>query len=324
MESDNSRGNENSLKRRVTWLTMLVLLLAGWILVDKLGLIDRFMQPSQDEFVENAQVKLDSVAEQLNLRLVQIKKLGGKVSELETARAQILGDQKHLSDINPAEFQKKLSYYLHLLGQKDAEIKKLKNENVVLILRNDSLSREAQILKVGLVNIQKALADSSKTFDLKERALSEKSRVLEVMNKELTEKVTAAAALRAEGVNVYAISSRGKESSVNNQKAKKVDKIRVLFHLQENTFANKEIKTVFLRIIEPTGTTISDYNLGSGTFDFKGLELTFTSRQRIFYENNHQSVEFIHSRQNGFKPGKHEIELYAEGYLIGLGTFEVR
>jgi hypothetical protein len=177
---------------------------------------------------------------------------------------------------------------------------------------------------VGLVNIQKALEDSSKTFGLKERELSEKSRVLEIRNKELTEKVTAAAALRAEGVNVYAISSRGKESSVNNQKAKKVDKIRVMFHLQENTFANKEIKTVFLRIIEPTGTTISDYNLGSGTFDFKGRELTFTSRQRIFYENNHQSVEFIHSRQNGFKPGKHEIELYAEGYLIGLGTFEVR
>ena len=174
------------------------------------------------------------------------------------------------------------------------------------------------------MNIQKALEDSSKTFGLKERELSEKSRVLEIRNKELTEKVTAAAALRAEGVNFYAISSRGKESSVNNQKAKKVDKIRVMFHLQENTFANKEIKTVFLSIIEPTGTTISDYNLGSGTFDFKGRELTFTSRQRIFYENNHQSVEFIHSRQNGFKAGKHEIELYAEGYLIGLGTFEVR
>ena len=324
MESDNSRGNESSLKSRVTWLTLLVFLLLAYILSDKFGLLDRITQPSQAEFVENAQVKLDSVAEQLNLRLVQIKKLGGKVNELEKAKAQILGDQKHLSDIDPAEFQKKLSYYLHLLGQKDAEIKKLKKENVVLILRNDSLSREAQILKVGLVNIQKALEDSSKTFDLKERELSEKSRVLEIRNKELTEKVSAAAALRAEGVNVYAISSRGKESSVNNQKARKVDKIRVMFHLQENTFASKEIKTVFLRIIEPTGTTISDYNLGSGTFDFKGRELTFTRRQRIFYENNHQSVEFIYSRPNGFKAGKHEIELYAEGYLIGLGTFEVR
>jgi len=102
MESDNSRGNESGLKRRVTWLTLLVILLLAFILVDKFGLLERLTQPSQAEFVENAQVKLDSVAEQLNLRLVQIKKLGGKVNELEKAKAQILGDQKHLSDINPA------------------------------------------------------------------------------------------------------------------------------------------------------------------------------------------------------------------------------
>lgn len=324
MESDNSKVKENGLQRRVLLLTILVCLLVGWILLDKLVINAGESQQSQDEFVENAQYKLDSVSEQLNLRLIQIKKLGGKVNELETAKAQIVGDQAHLEDINPEEFQKKISFYLHLLGLKDAEIKKLKKENVTLTKRNDSLSREAQNLKVGLVTIQKALKDSSKTFGLKARELSERSRVLEIKNKELADKVSAAAALRAEGVNVYAISSRGKESSVNNQKAKKVDKIRVMFHLQENTLANKEIKTIFLRIIEPTGTTISDYNLGSGSFDFKGRELTFTSRQRIFYENNHQSVEFIYSRPNGFKAGKHEIELYAEGYLIGLGTFEVR
>jgi len=324
MESENTKVKESGLKRRVLLLTILVCLLVGWILVDKLVFSVGKSQPSQDEFVENAQDKLDSVSEQLNLRLIQIKKLGGKVNELETAQAQIVGDQAHLEDIDPAEFQKKISFYVHLLGLKDAEIKKLTKENVTLTQRNDSLSREAQNLKVGLVTIQKALKDSSKTFGLKARELSERSRVLEIKNKELADKVSAAAALRAEGVNVYAISSRGKESTVNNQKAKKVDKIRVMFHLQENTLATKEIKTIFLRIIEPTGSTISDYNLGSGSFEFKGRDLTFTSRQRIFYENNHQSVEFIYTRPNGFKNGKHEIELYAEGYLIGLGTFEVR
>jgi DNA gyrase/topoisomerase IV subunit A len=324
MESENTKVKESGLKRRVLLLTILVCLLVGWILVDKLVFSVGKSQPSQDEFVENAQDKLDSVSEQLNLRLIQIKKLGGKVNELETAQAQIVGDQAHLEDIDPAEFQKKISFYVHLLGLKDAEIKKLTKENVTLTQRNDSLSREAQNLKVGLVTIQKALKDSSKTFGLKARELSERSRVLEIKNKELADKVSAAAALRAEGVNVYAISSRGKESTVNNQKAKKVDKIRVMFHLQENTLASKEIKTIFLRIIEPTGSTISDYNLGSGSFEFKGRDLTFTSRQRIFYENNHQSVEFIYTRPNGFKNGKHEIELYAEGYLIGLGTFEVR
>ena len=137
MESNHSRENESKLKRLVTLLTVLVFMLASWILLDKLGLINRLLPQSKEEFVENAQVKLDSVAEQLNLRLVQIKKLGGKVSELESAKAQILGDQKHLSDIDPAEFQKKLNYYLQLLGQKDAEIKKLKKEKMILVLMRE-------------------------------------------------------------------------------------------------------------------------------------------------------------------------------------------
>ena len=143
-------------------------------------------------------------------------------------------------------------------------------------------------------------------------------------NQELAEKVSVAAALRAEGVNVYAISTRGKESGAQNQKAKKLEKIRVIFHLQENSLATKEIKTVYLRIIEPTGVTLSDYSIGSGTFPFKGKDLVYTAKQRIFYENNHQSVEFIYSRPNSYREGRHEIELYAEGFLIGLGSFEVR
>ena len=259
--------------------------------------------------------------------MVQIKKLGGRISELETARLQILGDQKELKehpDMGQEQFEKKLAYYLRLLGQKDQEIKKLRRENGVLLARNDSLSREAQLLKDGLTNVQKALRDSSLTFGVKQKELNERSRVLEVRNQELAEKVTVAAALRAEGVNVYAISSRGKESGVQNQKAKRIEKIRVMFHLQTNPLANKEIKTIYLRIIEPTGNTLSDYSLGSGSVMFKGKELTYTAKQRIFYENNHQSVEFIYARPNAYREGKHEIELYAEGFLIGLGSFEVR
>ena len=282
---------------------------------------------NQETFIKDAKDRLDSISNQLEVRMIQIKKLGGRVNELEAARQQILGDQKAISE-NPEmgqiEIQRKLAYYLRLIGQKDLEIKKLRKENFVLIARNDSLSREAKILQDGLSNVQKALRDSSLTFGVKQKELSERSRILEVRNQELSDKVNVAAALRAEGVNVYAISTRGKESGAQNQRAKKLEKIRVIFHLQENSLATKEIKTVYLRIIEPTGVTLSDYSIGSGTFPFKGKDLVYTAKQRIFYENNHQSVEFIYSRPNSYREGRHEIELYAEGFLIGLGSFEVR
>jgi hypothetical protein len=92
---------------------------------------------------------------------------------------------------------------------------------------------------------------------------------------------------------VYAISSRGKESGVQNQKAKRIEKIRVMFHLQMNPLASKEIKTVYLRIIEPTGNTLSDYSLGSGSLMFKGKELS-TRRSSEF------SMKIIISRWSLF------------------------
>ncbi|MEN9958932.1 MAG: hypothetical protein RLZZ474_1176 [Bacteroidota bacterium] len=318
-------SREKRLERLVYLMTVLVFLLAGLLYIEKYQPGFWALEQQQEDFVEDAQARLDSVSQQLQVRMVQIKRLGGRVNELEKARLQIEGDQKELAEhpeMGQAAFQKKLAYYLRLLGLKDQEIKKLRRENVVLIARNDSLSREAKLLQDGLSNVQKALRDSSATFGIEKKELSERSRVLEVRNQELTEKVTVAAALRAEGVNVYAISSRGKETGV--QKAKRIDKIRVIFHLQNNPLATREIKTIYLRIIEPTGNTLSDYSLGSGTVMFKGKELVYTAKQRIFYENNHQSVEFIYARSTAYREGKHEIELYSEGFLIGLGTFEVR
>lgn len=328
MTNSESMSEQEMRARRTIWLLSIVVLLLGVSLVLTIYKPDWYrLGVNQKNFVANAQERLDSISEQLQVRMVQIKKLGGRISELETARLQILGDQKELKEhpeMGEEQFRKKLAYYLRLLGQKDQEIKKLRQENGVLLARNDSLSREAQLLKDGLTNVQNALRDSSLTFGVKQKELNERSRVLEVRNQELAEKVTVAAALRAEGVNVYAISSRGKESGAQNQKAKRIEKIRVMFHLQTNSLASKEIKTVYLRIIEPTGNTISDYSLGSGSLVFKGKELAYTAKQRIFYENNHQSVEFIYARPNSYRDGKHEIELYAEGFLIGLGSFEVR
>jgi len=327
MPSSPLSSREKKLQRTVGILIFLIFILIGLVALERLNPKFWSFGANQETFIKDAKDRLDSISNQLEVRMIQIKKLGGRVNELEAARQQILGDQKAISenpDMGQIEIQRKLAYYLRLIGQKDLEIKKLRKENFVLSARNDSLSREAKILQDGLSNVQKALRDSSLTFGVKQKELSERSRILEVRNQELSDKVNVAAALRAEGVNVYAISTRGKETGAQNQKAKKLEKIRVIFHLQENSLATKEIKTVYLRIIEPTGITLSDYSLGSGTFPFKGKDLVYTAKQRIFYENNHQSVEFIYSRPNSYREGRHEIELYSEGFLIGLGSFEVR
>ncbi|MFM1913388.1 MAG: hypothetical protein RIR51_1226 [Bacteroidota bacterium] len=307
-------------------LVIFALLFAFLYLVEKFDLSIPVIRPSK-EFVSDAQLKLDSISEELNLRMVQIKNLGGRVKELETIQNEIHDDQIKLGEnkyISEELFNKRLSYYVRLLSEKDKEIERLQEENTELIARNDSLDKENSNLKIGLDIARKAIADTALRFLNREKELSERSRVLELNNQILNEKVNVAAALHAEGVNVYAINSKGRESKSPNSTSKKYEKIRVNFHLQQNSLTNKEIKVIYLRIIEPTGMVLTDFSIGSGTFNFRGKEIPYTAKQRIFYENSHQTVEFIFTKNTPFVLGQHEIELYSEGYLIGLGSFEVR
>lgn len=322
-----SSENQNNWTRKTNiFLFVLAFLFAFLYLIEKLDLSIPFIHPSKT-FVNKAQNQLDSISDELKLKIVEIKSLGGKVKELETIQQQIAQDQIKLGEdtyFSEELFNKKLSYYVKLLNEKDQEIAQLKKINNVLIARNDSLDKENFNLKVGLDIARQAIKDSAVVFFNRQKELSEQSRALELNNQILNEKVNVAAALRAEGVNVYAINSRGRESRSVNGQSRRYEKIRVNFHLQQNPLTAKEIKVIYMRIIEPTGMVLTDYSIGSGTFEFKNKEIPFTAKQRIFYENNHQVVEFIFTKNTPFVFGVHEIELYSEGYLIGLGSFEVK
>jgi len=215
------------------------------------------------------------------------------------------------------KYELKFKKYLTLLGEKDNELVSLRKENGILAAMNDSLSKEAQALLEDITFAQKALNDSAINYTIRQKELSER-------NRELSEKVSQAAALHAESINVYAISTKGKESDGGVYKSKKVDKVRITFYLQENPLTTREAKVIFLRIIDPAGQSVADMSTGSGSFTYKNKDVTYTAKQRIVYDNSHQSVEFVYSRGQAYKDGKHIIELYAEGYKIGEGFFEVK
>ncbi|MBB6001654.1 hypothetical protein [Arcicella rosea] len=267
-----------------------------------------------------ASTKLDSIENQLNTKIIEIKRLGGDVSELIRAKQQLQKDKIALQKsvgFSMKKYELKFKKYLTLLGEKDNELLKLRKENGILAAMNDSLSKEAQALLEDITFAQKALNDSAINYTLRQKELSER-------NRELSEKVSQAAALHAESINVYAISVKGKESDGGVYKSKKVDKVRITFYLQENPLTTREAKVIFLRIIDPSGQSVADMSTGSGSFTYKNRDVTYTAKQRIVYDNSHQSVEFVYSRGQAYKDGKHIIELYAEGYKIGEGFFEVK
>lgn len=252
-----------------------------------------------------SEIKLDSIGRQLDARILEVQNLGGDISELQKAKEDLERDRVSLRKGN-ALMGKKVKEYEDFLSKKDEEIAQLREENQQLLSQNETLVQE----KTQLETSKKAVSDSLSGVVSK--------------NTELESKVTMAAALRARSVKIYAISSKGKVREGENVKAKRVDKVRVDFILEKNPLTLTDNKTVYMRIIDPAGATISDAATGSGEFDYNGQKQGYTISQDVVYANNNQDVSILYDRATPFPKGKYTIELYAEGFSIGEGSFSVK
>lgn len=252
-----------------------------------------------------SEIKLDSISKQLDARILEVQGLGGDVAELQKVKASLESDRAALRKGN-SNMGRKIKEYEEFLIKKDTEIAQLREENQQLISQNEGLTQE----KTELQTSRQAVRDSLSGV------VAQKT--------ELESKVTMAAALRARSVKVYAVSSKGKIREGENVKSKRVDKVRVDFILEKNPLTMADDKTIYMRIIDPSGATISDTKTGSGVFQYNGQEQGYTISKDVTYSNNNQDVSILYDRDAPFTSGKYTIELYSEGFSIGEGSFSVK
>ncbi|WP_420149804.1 hypothetical protein [Spirosoma sp.] len=261
------------------------------------------------EELSTTRVKLDSISTALDAKIAEVQKLGGDISELQKVKEQLERDKASLrrgSRVSIAKYEAKIKEYEAFLVEKDTLIANLQRENVTLATNVKTLDEE----NTGLKTQRQQLRDSVTTF------VSQ--------NQELSTKVTRAAALKAQNVKVYSVNAKGKVKEDDSYKAKRLDKIKLVYTLLDNPLTKEEPKDVYVRVLDPTGAVVSDMANGSGTFTVDGNETVYTTKQTVNYTNNNQNVELLYSRGIPYKPGKYTIELYSEGFRIGSGEFAVR
>lgn len=302
-------------------------LLAGLIIMTGLAGVSSYLYFDQKKVAETQEVtiserveelsttrvKLDSISTALDAKIAEVQKLGGDVSELEKVKAQLEQDKASLrrgNRVSLAKYEAKIKQYEAFLVEKDTLIANLQRENITLATNVKTLDEENSGLKVR----GQQYRDSVTTV------VSQ----VQSQNQELTTKVTRAAALKAQNVKVFAVNAKGKVKEDDSYKAKRLDKIKLVYTLQDNPLTKEESKDVFVRVLDPTGAIVSDMANGSGTFSVDGSETVYTTKQTVNYTNNNQNVELLYSRGIAYKPGKYTIELYSEGFRIGSGEFAVR
>jgi len=313
---------EQKNKQSIAWAMVVVLGLATAMFGYLFTTQKQELSQQESMVVEKARelavtkTKLDSISTVLDAKIAEVERLGGDVTELTKVKAQLEADKLAFSRSKKIEVSKylgKIKEYEQFLTEKDEMIAQLKAENEQLVASNDSLSTHVGSLtseRERLIQRQAELTDSVVTFTASNRGLSDK--------------VSKAAALRAQNLKILTVNSRGKTKEREEYKASRVDKLKLVFNLPENELTAQEPKDIYVRVLDPDGAVIADDATGSGEFEVDGAPSKFTTRESIAYQNNNQKVELLYDNSTQFRPGKYNVELYAEGYKIGGGNFTIK
>lgn len=262
------------------------------------------LQSNKQELTETYN-KLESISNELDLKIEEIQKLGGDVEELrliretlEQEKEQLQNDQR-LAQSRYQQISNRVEGYRELLLKKDEEITELKKLNEVLYSENTELKEEQRKLNKTLTSIQ-----------------SDK--------RELTEKVEQASRLQAENIKVVGVKENGKAKERDRYRNSQIDQMQLTFNLAKNEVAPVEGKDIFIRVLEPDGSVIFDVAKGSGTFMPDGKEMFYTQKKEILYDKTGQEVSFLYDKDSDYVEGRHTIEIYADDYMIGKTNFEIR
>jgi hypothetical protein len=324
MEMQNNKPDSSGTWKAATAVIAVVAALLGY------GLWDAKQQGTADEATINMKVrelassqnKLDSISTQLDLKITEVNQLGGKVDDLIALKEQLEKDKANLkaNSISAGALQSKIRNYESILTQKDALIAQLKEENQTLLSANTELGTQVQTLNSTNTELQTAKAG----LESEKASLNEKVTAVSSENKALSDKVALAAALKAQNVKVYGITSGGKEKDKDKYRSGKVDKIKIAFTLPSNPVTEQNEKDIYVRLLGPDGAIISDEATGSGIFNYNGQQVVYTTKQPILYKNNNQLAEIVYARGQKYNSGKYNVELFSEGFKIGEGKFEVK
>lgn len=266
--------------------------------------------------LSSEKIALDStfknLSDTLDVRKTEIEQITDKNTKLDStvtaSQATIEAERKEISGLlgKTKMTKAELAQAKERIAQFEASISDLQKKVVELSAQNEQLTQDNQKLSSDLNSEKKA------TSDLTEQ------------NKGLSKKVELGSLLQLTQVDVNGVKQRqnGKEVTVRNAKA--AESLRVSFETGQNKVLSSGPLSLYIRVINPKGETISVVDQGSGNLQLaeSGSQVQYSKRADIDWNQSNKKV-LVYWTQNISTPGIYKIEIYQSGYLIGKGQVKL-
>ena len=124
--------------------------------------------------------------------------------------------------------------------------------------------------------------------------------------------------VNAAGINVIMLDKKGKEQTKNPHKIDKKGTLKVRFVLSRNATATNGMRTIYVRVINPSGDVIN----GGGTCSMEGAQVAYTAKQDVEYTGQEKLMELFVPKTSLIE-GRYTVQVIADGHEIGSRAVEM-
>ena len=306
-ETEVTPNTSNTKLRSVLMAILVIALLGTWgyIIWDKNK--EKEKDITQQSLIASTSTQRDELQKELEdatMRYDMLKTSNSKKDSTITAKDREIYEKKS-----------RIQSLLSKSNATDAELKEARG--LISSLKGDieGYRQQIEILKGENLHLnqEKAVVTEERNkaqqdFDSAQNVIKGKEDIINV-----------GSTLHASNFNIVGINekSRGKEKETTT--AKRVDKLRISFDLDENLIAQSGKKDIYICITAPDGTPIAVEALGSGKFSTReGQEKIYTQKIEVNYtQNKRQAVSFDWKQNSSFSTGDYKIEVYNNGFKVG-------
>jgi len=213
--------------------------------------------------------------------------------------------------------REKIQQLLSKVGATEQELAQAKS--LIASLNNDIVKYKTQVEtlegeKIVLTKEKNMVIQQrdkvQKDFDSATNVIKQKEEVIDV-----------ATTLHASNFSILGINETGNGKEKKTSTAKRVDKLRISFDIDENRVAQSGIKNIYVCITGPDGKPLAAEAMGSGNFNTRdGEQKFYTQKIELNYTQGQRQTLSIDWKQNtNFTTGDYKIEVYNNGFKIGEG-----
>jgi len=200
------------------------------------------------------------------------------------------------------------------------ELKRVKSDDAREIARlKKELATVREVLRSYIIQVDSLnrLNESLKQENSRVNAeLEQRNAQVAGLNSEkesLSEKVAIAAQLDATNISLSLLNKRDKPT----KKLKDTKKMQVNFTITKNVTASNGNRTVYVRIQNPGGNTLS----GGGSFAYENRNLQYSMKKSIEYTGEEVTVSTYWDVSQMLEGGQYRVSIFADGNMIGSRTF---